>query len=214
MNMLRASSKNETSHHPLLLRVLFRNNLSWRRAIIIVLFLVVISVILTVTGIKQDHIREQQEFLQHIIAFGHAPLLSIEIVYGDQATGRTEHLMLSPQEISAVQSLLQQGDLARVGGHNFVKSSYTLTFVGHLGERAQFRGIVYGQYEWNKNDLYLTHLSPSDGTWRLAIQPIHIPQLGQWIRERMYERKDGEKDEAKDKMPQKQKTKISYVVTQ
>ena len=141
--------------------------------------------------------------LQHIIAFGHAPLLSIEIAYGNQATGRTEDLMLSPQEVSAVQSLLQQGDLARVGGHNFVKSSYTLTFVGHTGERAQFRGIVYGQYEWNKNDLYLTQLSPSDETWQLAIQPIHIPQLGQWIRERMHERhkrKDGGEDEAKDTM--------------
>ncbi len=128
---------------------------------------------------------DQQAFVEEIEMLGSQRIYGIDILIANIEKGITERKSLTQNEITVVQELLKDADTKAIGGHNYIV--YTCKLIVDLGEgrRVHFLGTNYGQYHYNKEDLYLSPEPQQEHKNQYHFykepKPIRIKYLGRWI---------------------------------
>ncbi|MCP4397103.1 MAG: hypothetical protein GY801_07380 [bacterium] len=157
--------------------------MSKKLSIIIVVFILFIS-----WGIHSDLKTEKPDqpiLLEQIRMLGFQKVHGIDILIANIEEGIIERKSLNQKEIAFVQGLLKNADTRAVGGHNYLIYTCKLIFYLEEGHILNFSGKNYGQYNYNKEDLYLSperrqDLENQRNSYK-RLEPIRIKYLGKWI---------------------------------
>lgn len=152
----------------------------------LVIFLILITMILVVGWLFYKHRTDsayQQNLLKQVKSLGVQEIVSVEILPGSVKRQDISKKMLTADEIQLVQSFLKNADIGPVGGHNYRIYECILTFEVAGNVTISFWGIVYGMYNWNKDDVFLLGYQSSgdlDSFWSQS-RLVRVKNLGRWL---------------------------------